>query len=61
MEYEIEDENRLFDPSTNPSLDHHRHAGVRKAARAVGADGSRTARLAQKPFLIPEADDRQMQ
>jgi hypothetical protein len=57
MEYEIEDEDRLFDPSTNPSLAHHNPRTPRaRPARTVGYAASREARRVQKAVLIPEEE-----
>ncbi|MXP42777.1 hypothetical protein GRI75_14115 [Altererythrobacter soli] len=57
MEYEIEDEDRLFDPSTNPSLAHrHLRSPQSRPARTVGYADSREARRVQKAVLIPEEE-----
>jgi hypothetical protein len=58
MEYEIADEDRLFDPSTNPSLEHrHPKSARRKPARTVGQNDSLEARKAQKAVLIPDEEE----
>lgn len=57
MEYEIEDEDRLFDPSTNPSLAHNNPRTSRtRPARTVGYAEWREARRVQKAVLIPEEE-----
>jgi hypothetical protein len=57
MEYEIEDEDRLFDPSTNPSLAHNNPRTPRaRPARTAGYAVSREARRVQKAVLIPEEE-----
>jgi hypothetical protein len=50
MEYEIEDETRLFDDSTNPSLKRRQRAPVRETA-------PRDKRRLQKAEVIPEEED----
>ena len=58
MEYEIEDEGRLFDRSNNPSLEHHHPKSARrKPARTAGQNDSLEARTAQKAILIPEEEE----
>ena len=59
MEYEIASEDRLFDPSTNPSLDHHAHPPERKPARTAGDRPHYEARKRQKAELIPEEEEQQ--
>jgi hypothetical protein len=58
MEYEIEDEDRLFDPSTNPSLEHRNPKPVwPKPARTAGQNDSLDARRAKKAVLIPDEEE----
>lgn len=54
MEYEIADEGRLFDPSTNPSLARSWRPGAAKATHLRSWAG---AKKAQKAVLIPEEDE----
>ena len=57
MEYEIGDEERLFDPSTNPSLEHrHSPPPWQKPARTAGYHDSQEVRRVQKAVLIPEEE-----
>ena len=60
MEYEIEDDEALFDESTNPSLD-HRDADKAPAGRASArhADPAEKRKL-QKGELIPEEEEHQL-
>ena len=51
MEYEIEDCDALFDPSTNPSLVH------RPRARSRHAQLSSWKRTGQKAVAIPEEEE----
>ena len=55
MEYEIQDEDVLFDDSTNPSLE--RHAPVPDAARP---EDPADKRKLQKAELIPEEEEHQL-
>ena len=50
MEYEIEDESRLFDESTNPSLE---HKPVRPARNRL----PREERRLQKAEVIPDEEE----
>ena len=52
MEYEIQDEDALFDDSTNPSL--QRHAPVREAVRSQPDPADK--RKLQRAELIPEEE-----
>ena len=51
MEYEIDDESRLFDDSTNPSLDHSpaKKAGKPREVRPLRQDP-------QEAVVIPEEE-----
>ena len=55
MEYEIEDCEVLFDPSTNPSLAHRPKQAPSRHARL--ASWSR-AKPCQKAVVIPEEEER---
>ena len=50
MEYEIEDQTRLFDDSTNPSLKRRQRTPARETPR-------RDRRKLQKAELIPEEEE----
>lgn len=52
MEYEICGEERLFDDSTNPSLDH----ADEQRARLKGRNGKPVKRDPQKAVTIPEEE-----
>lgn len=57
MEYEIEDESRLFDDSTNPSLKHEDRRARRKQSSVSPQDYPEETRRMQKALLIPEEDE----
>jgi hypothetical protein len=52
MEYEIEDETRLFDESTNPSLER----GSRPATASTRHGAAEDKKKAQKAVHIPEEE-----
>jgi hypothetical protein len=54
MEYEIEDDSVLFDPSTNPSLAHRRRP-VRSRHGTLASWSRRNS--GQKAVVIPEEED----
>ena len=54
MEYEIEDESRLFDPSTNPSLEHRAEPARKKPVSPPNAEPD--AKKVQKAEHIPEEE-----
>ena len=54
MEYEIEDDSVLFDPSTNPSLAHRRRP-VRSRHGKLASWSRREP--GQKAVVIPEEED----
>ena len=56
MEYEISDEERLFDDSTNPSLKHEAEHPVRKASTVKRQADPADKRKLQKAELIPEEE-----
>ena len=60
MEYEISDEDRLFDDSTNPSLKEEDAEAVRRRSAARPGDDPADKRKLQKAELIPEEEEQQL-
>jgi hypothetical protein len=56
MEYEISDEDVLFDESTNPSLQHQPQDAARRQAPGRPQDPADRRKL-QKAELIPEEEE----
>ncbi len=56
MEYEIEDDEALFDESTNPSLDHGTRTGRTDRKRASRPNAAPDKRKEQKGVHIPEEE-----
>jgi hypothetical protein len=57
MEYEISDEDRLFDDSTNPSLKHDHAQAIRNQSGARPQGDPADKRKMQKAVVIPEEED----
>ncbi|HYD24340.1 MAG TPA: hypothetical protein VEB68_06055 [Croceibacterium sp.] len=57
MEYEISDEDRLFDDSTNPSLKHEHAQAIRHQSSVRPQDYPADKRRMQKAELIPEEEE----
>ena len=57
MEYEISDEDRLFDDSTNPSLKYEEKRATRVQSSVKPEDYPAEKRKLQKAELIPEEEE----
>jgi hypothetical protein len=56
MEYEIDDESRLFDDSTNPSLDHATAQAIENQSSVKPRDYPAEKRKLQRAVVIPEEE-----